>query len=330
MQAKASSPFLQKRTKKLFLPVGPSTVSTRQGVKVFCFFFSKKKAFLAYLELLKPITWFAPMWAFACGLVSSGQPAAHHWLVIAAGIALCGPLVTGTSQAANDWYDRHVDAINEPDRAIPSGRVPGHGGLALAGLWTFLSLAIAATLGSWAFGATVVGLALAWAYSAPPLRLKLNGWLGNAACGACYEGLPWFTGAAIMAHRLPTAATIAAALLYSAGAHGIMTLNDFKSIEGDTQLGIRSLPVMLGADRAARLACIVMAAPQLAIVGLLAAWSFPWHAAIVAALLIAQIALMARFLTDPRARAPWYNATGTSLYVIGMLVTAFAIRAIHP
>ena len=24
------------------------------------------------LELLKPITWFAPMWAFGCGVVSSG------------------------------------------------------------------------------------------------------------------------------------------------------------------------------------------------------------------------------------------------------------------
>ena len=52
---------------------------------------------------------------------------------------------------------------------------------------------------AWGFGAAVVGLALAWAYSAPPLRLKQNGWWGNAACAACYEGLPWITGAAVMA-----------------------------------------------------------------------------------------------------------------------------------
>ena len=31
-------------------------------------------------------------------------------------------------------------------------------------------------------------------------------------------------------------------------------------------------------------------------------------------------------LRDPKALAPWYNATGTSLYVIGTLVTAFALR----
>ncbi len=283
----------------------------------------------AYGELLKPITWFAPMWAFGCGIVSAGQPMAGRWLLVAAGVALCGPLVTGTSQAANDWFDRHVDAINEPGRAIPSGRVPGRGGLMLALVWTALSLAVAWFLGRWAFDATILGLALAWAYSAPPLRLKLNGLLGNAACGACYEGLPWFTGAAIMAGALPSAGVIAAAILYSVGAHGIMTLNDFKSIEGDTQMGVRSLPVMLGAERAASLACLVMAAPQVGIVVLLAAWGFAWHAGVVAALLAAQIVLMARFLQDPRQKAPWYNATGTSLYVLGMLVTALALRAMH-
>jgi chlorophyll synthase len=286
-----------------------------------------KTGLAAYGELLKPITWFAPMWAFGCGIVSSGSPAHGRWWLVAAGVALCGPLVTGTSQAVNDWYDRDVDAINEPGRAIPSGRVPGHGGLYLAGLWTFLSLGVAACLGTWAFGATVVGLALAWAYSAPPLRLKLNGWWGNAACGACYEGLPWFTAAAILQGALPSAAIVEVAALYSIGAHGIMTLNDFKSIEGDRQLGVRTLPVQMGAPQAARFACVVMAAPQAVVVALLVAWGFPIHAAIVGALLLAQIALMGKFLRDPRQFAPWYNATGTSLYVLGMMATALSLRA---
>ena len=61
-----------------------------------------------------------------------------------------------------------------------------------------MSLLVAATLGRWVFVAAMVGLALAWAYSAPPLRLKQNGWWGNAACGFCYEGLAWITGAAAM------------------------------------------------------------------------------------------------------------------------------------
>ena len=115
----------------------------------------------AVVELLKPITWFAPMWAFGCGVVSSGAPLDGRWPVVLAGVALAGPLVCGTSQAANDWFDRHVDAINEPGRPIPSGRVPGRGGLVIALAWTVLSLAVAWALGVWAFGAAVVGLALA-------------------------------------------------------------------------------------------------------------------------------------------------------------------------
>ncbi|MCJ2123341.1 chlorophyll synthase ChlG [Methylobacterium sp. J-077] len=280
----------------------------------------------AVVELLKPLTWFAPMWAFACGVISSGQPAHGQWPVIAAGIVLAGPLVCATSQATNDWFDRHVDAINEPGRPIPSGRIPGRWGLYLALGWTLLSLLVAAALGPWILGAALFGLVLAWIYSAPPLRLKKNGWWGNAAVGLCYEGLPWFTGAAVMAAALPDRRVLLVALLYSVGAHGIMTLNDFKSVEGDRRMGLMSLPVQMGSDRAARFACLVMAVPQVVVIGLLLAWERQGHAAVVAALLAGQLALMARFLKSPRERAAWYNGTGTTLYVLGMLVAAFALR----
>jgi chlorophyll/bacteriochlorophyll a synthase len=283
----------------------------------------------AVLELLKPITWFPPMWAFGCGVVSSGLPAANRWSVIIVGILLAGPLVCATSQAVNDWFDRHVDAINEPNRPIPSGRIPGQWGLYIAIAWTALSLLVAAMLGAWVLIAAVVGLALAWAYSAPPIRLKLNGWWGNSACALCYEGLAWITGAAVMAGgAMPDSRTLTLALLYSAGAHGIMTLNDFKSIEGDKKMGVGSLPVLLGPELAGKVACVVMAIPQFVVVGLLVSWGRPWHAAAIAVMLATQLALMTRLLENPRERAPWYNGTGILLYVLGMLVSAFAISTL--
>jgi chlorophyll synthase len=118
------------------------------------------------------------------------------------------------------------------------------------------------------------------------------------------------------------------ALLYGLGAHGIMTLNDFKAIEGDRRMGVLSLPVQLGAERAGLVACIFMAAPQLLVVALLAAWDAPWHAAAVAVSLLVQLGLMRRMLRDPRGLAPWYNGTGVLLYVIGMLISAFALAAL--
>ncbi len=225
----------------------------------------------------------------------------------------------------NDWYDRHVDAINEPNRPIPSGRVPGAWGFYIGVGWTVLSLAVAAMLGPFVLAAAAFGLVLAWAYSAPPIRLKRNGWWGNTAVAACYEGLPWLTGAAVMSGEVPTARIFIVAGLYSLGAHGIMTLNDFKSVSGDRQSGIGSLPVLLGPERAGRLACAVMALPQLAVVVLLFSWGRPIHAIAVSVLLAVQLGLMVRLLESPQERAPWYNATGVTLYVLGMLITAFAL-----
>jgi chlorophyll synthase len=268
------------------------------------------------------------MWAFGCGVVSSGANLAERWPMALAGIVLAGPLICATSQAVNDWYDRDVDAINEPNRPIPSGRIPGRWGLWIAMAWTVVSMLWALALGPWVFGAAVVGMILAWVYSAPPLRLKQSGWWGPAACALSYEGITWFTGAAVMLATVPNAQVLLIAALYSFGAHGIMTLNDFKAIEGDRQTGVRSLPVQLGVDQAARVACIVMAAPQVVVVALMTAWGAPFHAAAVAVSLALQLYMMSRLVTDPRKLAPWYNGTGVLLYVLGMLVSAFALGSL--
>ncbi|MFK7945871.1 MAG: chlorophyll synthase ChlG [Paracoccaceae bacterium] len=279
----------------------------------------------AMLEVLKPVTWFPPMWAYLCGAVSAGIPLLENPGMLVLGILLAGPLVCGMSQAANDWCDRHVDAINEPNRPIPSGRLPGRWGLWIAWVWSAVSLAVGAQLGPWGFGATIVAVAAAWAYSAEPVRMKRSGWWGPGLCGLSYESLPWFTGAAVMAASAPPWQTVLIALLYGIGAHGIMTLNDFKALEGDRQMGLNSLPVTLGPERAARLACWVMAIPQAVVVALLLAWDAPIHASVVAIVLLGQILLMRRLLTDPKGLAPWYNGTGILLYVSGMMAAALAL-----
>lgn len=287
--------------------------------------YAKRPAPRDVLELLKPITWFPPIWAFMCGVVSSGIGPDGRWLFLIAGIALTGPLVCGTSQAVNDWYDRHVDAINQPERPIPSGRIAGNWGWRIAVLGTLLSALVAWLVGPWVFAATLLGLACAWAYSAPPFRLKTSGWIGPATVGLSYEGLTWFTGASVMAGSLPQIPVLIVLLLYSIGAHGIMTLNDFKAVAGDTATGVRSLPVILGVGPAARLACLVMTLCQAVVVALLAQWGLTIAAALVALLLLAQVALMPRLISNPARFAPWYAARGVTLYVLGMLAAALGL-----
>jgi chlorophyll synthase len=281
------------------------------------------------LELLKPITWFPPMWAFACGAIASGVALRDRLPLLALGLLITGPLVCATSQAANDWYDRHVDAINEPQRPIPSGRMPGTWGFRIALLWTALSLLAAIPLGITGMFAVAIALAFAWAYSAPPLRFKQNGWIGNLAVGVTYEGLAWITGTLIMLGGvLPSAGILMIAALYSLGAHGILTLNDFKSVDGDRQMGIRSLPASLGITRAAWVLCVVMIVPQLVVIALLAIWGKPVHASAIGGLVVVQLGLMARFLAEPKSRALFLSAVGVPFYVWGMMVAAFALKGI--
>jgi chlorophyll synthase len=106
-----------------------------------------------------------------------------------------------------------------------------------------------------------------------------------------------------------------------------MTLNDFKSVAGDSQMGIASLPVQLGVDGAARTACWVMAVPQVVVIIALLTWDQPWHALAVILLLLAQVKLMLHFIAAPVERALLYSGFGVPLLVAGMMVSAFALRA---
>ena len=284
--------------------------------------------FRVALELTHPITWFAAMWAYLCGAVSSASLQVPGSLpLLLTGIVLGGPGLTALSQVINDYCDRDVDAINEPNRPIPSGRAST--GLVRLEILVLAGLVLLTTiiLGTERIGLYVsFGVLFALIYSGNPLRAKRNGWIGNALCAASYEGLAWLAGNASFGPI--SRASAIAAILYSVGAHGIMTINDFKSMDGDRRLGIRTLPVLHGPRAAVVLAALVMDAAQLGVVALLLYERLPIAAAVVALLLALQLPLQRRFYQRPEERAIWYNATGTTIFVWGMMATAIGIAHI--
>jgi chlorophyll synthase len=292
------------------------------------------KTTLGYsLRLMKPVTWFAPMWAFLCGAVATGMDWGYWENIfrLALGIFMAGPVLCGLSQVLNDWFDREVDAINEPQRLIPSGKVSR-----TQVTWTVLALsllgvAIPAYLGAPVAVLAVLGFIFALSYSVHPIRAKRNGWIGNALVAISYEGLPWLAGSAAFGpnHTASwsaiTGLSFTAALIYSFGAHGIMTINDFKSITGDTLMKIKTIPVLYGAHTAAIIALVIMNLCQIAMVAVLFLSGKWLNAVIVALFLVAQLPFQKKFLTDPRGKAIWYNTTGVTLFVYGMLVTAIGL-----
>ena len=223
------------------------------------------------LQLMKPVTWIPLIWGVLCGAAASGR---FHWTLpeVTASFAcmvMSGPLLAGYTQTINDYYDREIDAINEPYRPIPSGAIPL--GQVKAQIWILLlaGLGVAYGLDLWAGHGTPVVFLLAlggsfvsFIYSAPPLKLKQNGWLGNYALGASYIALPWWAGQALFGQLTWTTALLT--LAYSLAGLGIAVVNDFKSIEGDRALGLQSLPVVFGAKRASWKRLIMEALIQLA------------------------------------------------------------------
>ncbi|MEI7555328.1 chlorophyll synthase ChlG [Candidatus Chlorohelix sp.] len=285
------------------------------------------------IGIMKPVTWFAPMWAFLCGGVgvSMDWGKAENIFKLVLGIFLSGPVLCGLSQVLNDWFDREVDAINEPQRLIPSGKVGGGHVLVETLVLSILGVAIPMYLGTPVMILTALGFILALSYSIHPIRAKRNGWIGNALVALSYEGLPWLAGSTTFGANGAggwssiTSLGLAAAMFYSLGAHGIMTINDFKSIKGDTQMGIKTIPVQHGPRAAAWIAIVIMNISQVAVITLLVL-SGKWvNAGIVAVLLVGQFPLQRKFLNDPKGKAIWYNTTGTTMYVYGMLFTAIGI-----
>ncbi len=285
------------------------------------------------LQLTKPVTWIPLVWGVVCGAAASGG-FQWRWPDLAAAAAcmvMSGPLLTGYTQTLNDYYDREIDAINEPYRPIPSGAIP-LGQVRLQILVLLLAgLAVAWGLDLWAGHTTPVLLLLAlggslvsFIYSAPPLKLKQNGWLGNYALGASYIALPWWAGQALFGQL--TWPTALLTLAYSLAGLGIAVVNDFKSVEGDRALGLSSLPVVFGTRRASWISAAMIDVFQLAMVAVLIAIGQNFAAVLLVLLIVPQITFQDIWLLrDPVAFDVKYQASAQPFLVIGMLVTALAI-----
>jgi chlorophyll/bacteriochlorophyll a synthase len=285
------------------------------------------------LQLMKPITWIPLIWGVVCGAASSGQYTwtLEHVLMAATCMLLSGPLLTGYTQTLNDYYDRDIDAINEPYRPIPSGAIPL--GQVVAQIWILLlsGVGLAFLLDAWvghAYPAVTMtalgGVFLAYIYSAPPLKLKQNGWLGNYALGASYIALPWWAGQSLFGKL--TWPIVVLTLFYSLAGLGIAIVNDFKSVEGDRTLGLKSLPVMFGVGTAAWICVLMIDLFQGGIAAYLISIHENLYGTILILLIIPQIVFQDMyFLRDPLKNDVKYQASAQPFLVLGMLVAGLAL-----
>lgn len=256
------------------------------------------------LQLTKPVTWPPLVWGVLCGAAASGN---FHWNVedVAKSIIcmmMSGPCLTGYTQVITQIWVLLL------------------GGLVLGGLldiWAGHKFPII-------FYLAVGGSLMSYVYSAPPLKLKQNGWIGNFALGASYIALPWWAGQALFG--TVTTDIFVLTLLYSIAGLGIAIVNDFKSIEGDRAMGLQSLPVAFGIDTAKWICVGAVDITQISIASYLLGAGKPFHALALLGLIIPQVIFQFQYLLkDPVRYDVKYQATAQPFFVLGLLVTALAV-----
>ncbi len=285
------------------------------------------------LQLMKPITWIPLIWGVVCGAASSGE---YTWtlenvLKAATCMLLAGPLMAGYTQTVNEYYDREIDAVNEPYRPIPSGAISVPQVITQILVLLISGIAVAFALDVWAGHhvlsitmLALLGTVVAYIYSAPPLKLKQNGWLSSYALGASYIALPWCTGHALFGELNWKIVVIT--VVYSLAGLGIAIVNDFKSVEGDRQFGLKSIPVMFGVTTAAWISAAMIDVFQAAIAVYLISIHENLYAAILLLLVIPQITFQDMyFLRDPLNNDVKYQASAQPFLVLGMLVVGLAL-----
>ena len=287
------------------------------------------------VRFLKPITWIPVIWSFLCGAVSSG---AFGWreaggMKFLLALLLTGPLATGTCQMLNDYFDRDLDEINEPSRPIPGGAITLRDATLLIAIWSVLSV-IAGYLIHPLIGLyVVVGIVNAHLYSANPIKLKKRLWAGNIIVAVSYLIIPWIAGEIAYRPSLSLDSLTPSLIvsgLYTLASTGTMTINDFKSIEGDRQVGINTLPAVFGERKAAVIASVLINLGQLLAAGYMLLLGLPWYALGVGALVIPQFVMQFSLVRSPRSMDVRYNGVAQNFLVAGMLVCAFAIRSTNP
>ncbi|KAK9159121.1 hypothetical protein Scep_005695 [Stephania cephalantha] len=276
------------------------------------------------LQLTKPVTWPPLIWGVVCGAAASGN---FHWNVedVAKSIVcmvMSGPCLTGYTQTLNDWYDQEIDAINEPYRPIPSGVISENECIARIFLTDYGMKGISSLMKEVTVSGDAPGTLAA---TGGPRASCVFGCLGSSREMDGSEIMLWEWSGQILFGNLTTE-TVELTLMYSIAGLGIAIINDFKSIKGDTELGLQSLPVAFGIDTAKWISIGAIDITQIAVAGYLLGAGKPHFASILLGLVIPQVVFQFMYLLrDPVKYDVMYQACAQPFLVLGLLVTSLAL-----
>jgi len=229
-----------------------------------------------FVRLMRPINCVMMGFAVMVGAVlANPQFSSVDWLNILYGF-ITGFMLTAASMTINDYYDRAIDAINEPSRPIPSGLVNSTEalifvfvlsvvGFVFAYLASVLCLAVAVI--SWIIVVTYVTVG------------KRSGLPGNFLVSACVA-VPFIYGSITVMNQVQLNVLLFASMAFLSNTGREIT-KGIVDVKGDKAQGVKTLAVRYGERNAAVVAALfyvsaVSLTPLPWLLGLVSLWFIPF------------------------------------------------------
>jgi 4-hydroxybenzoate polyprenyltransferase len=235
--------------------------------------YRRRRAVTAYVRLARPFTLVAP----ALGMASGGIVAYFatgdrlvdgiEFLKVLLLGTIAAAMLNAASNAINQIFDLDIDRINKPGRPLCTGEVSTLGAgifAAVAGaLAMILAAAVSAMTRHWGTLALFVVAALfSGAYSVPPIRMKARGWWANVTIalprGTLLKVAGWSLAQSIVSIEAWYIGLVMGLFLI-----GATTTKDFADVQGDAAYGVKTLPVVYGAEKAAKVVAPFLVLPFL-------------------------------------------------------------------
>lgn len=206
----------------------------------------------AYLRMLRPVNCAMTGFAVLVGAAIAGRSpsALEPWDALAGFSA--GFFIAGAAMVFNDYADREIDAINAPDRPIPSGAVSPEAALVYGSLLVLAGLVAAAYTGFSTLAAASLAAASALLYD---FWGKKTGLPGNLMV-SFNVALPILYGALLVGGFDLTIIVYWAMMFLANTSREIV--KGIVDVEGDRAKGVGTLAVVLGERRAALIAVALL------------------------------------------------------------------------
>ena len=243
------------------------------------------------------------------------------WLGVLYGF-VTGFMLTAASMTINDYYDRAIDAINEPSRPIPSGSVSAREALAFVFVLSLVGFVFAYLTSVLCLVVAVISWGVVVTYVTVGKRSGLPGNLLVSTCVA----IPFIYGSITVLSQVPLSVLLFTLMAFLSNTGREIT-KGIVDVKGDKTEGIKTLAVRYGEKNAAVAASLfyVLAVSLTPVPWILSLVSF-WFIPLVLVTDIGLVASSALLLKDySRERARKIKKLVLLWFVIGLLAYVFGV-----